>query len=78
MTKSLALGADAVFIISTDLVALGDNDPELEEGYQELGATAGPYEDWLKGQNLTSISTQDPENEKKLDPVLAGSHWPTI
>ena len=54
------------------MVALGDNDPELEEEYQKLGTTAGAYDDWHEGQDPAGISTQDPELGKRLDPVLAG------
>lgn len=72
VAKALALGADAVSIGTAALVALGDNDPELEEEYQKLGTTAGAYDDWHEGQDPAGISTQDPELSKRLDPVLAG------
>ena len=41
VAKALALGADAVSIGTAALVALGDNDPALEEEYRKLGTTAG-------------------------------------
>ena len=72
VAKALALGADAVSIGTAALVALGDNDPELEEEYRKLGTTAGSYDDWHEGQDPAGISTQDPELSKRLDPVLAG------
>ena len=72
VAKALALGADAVSIGTAALVALGDNDPELEEEYRKLGTTAGAYDDWHEGQDPAGISTQDPELAKRLDPVLAG------
>jgi len=72
VAKALALGADAVSIGTAALVALGDNNPELEEEYQKLGTTAGAYDDWHEGQDPAGISTQDPELSKRLDPVLAG------
>jgi len=72
VAKALALGADAVSIGTAALVALGDNDPELEEEYRKLGTTAGAYDDWHEGQDPAGISTQDPELYKRLDPVLAG------
>ena len=72
VAKALALGADAVSIGTAALVALGDNDPELEEEYQKLGTTAGAYDDWHEGQDPAGISTQDLELSKRLDPVLAG------
>ena len=72
VAKALALGADAVSIGTAAMVALGDNDPALEEEYQKLGTTAGAYDDWHEGQDPAGISTQDPELSKRLDPVLAG------
>jgi len=72
VAKALALGADAVSIGTAALVALGDNDPELEAEYRKLGTTAGAYDDWHEGQDPAGISTQDPELSKRLDPVLAG------
>ena len=45
VAKALALGADAVSIGTAALVALGDNDPELEEQYRKLGTTAAAYDD---------------------------------
>src|SRR6266568_3489436 len=39
--KALALGADAVAIGVAALIALGDNAPELDEAYRELGSAAG-------------------------------------
>ena len=70
--KALALGADAVSIGTAAMVALGDNDPALEEEYQKLGTTAGAYDDWHEGLDPAGISTQDPELSKRLDPVKAG------
>jgi len=72
VAKALALGADAVSIGTAALVALGDNDPELEDEYWKLGTTSGAYDDWHEGQDPAGISTQDPELSKRLDPVLAG------
>ncbi len=72
VAKAMALGADAVSIGSAALVALGDNDPALEEEYQKLGTTAGAYDDWQLGLDPAGISTQDPELAKRLDPVAAG------
>ena len=69
VAKALALGADAVSIGTAAMVALGDNDPELEKEYQKLGTTAGAYDDWHEGQDPAGISTQDPELSKRLDPV---------
>ncbi|MEM9668779.1 MAG: FMN-binding glutamate synthase family protein [Pseudomonadota bacterium] len=72
VTKALALGADAVAIGSAALIALGDNHPDLEAEYQELGSTAGAYDDWHQGQDPAGITTQNPELAARLDPVAAG------
>jgi glutamate synthase domain-containing protein 2 len=72
VAKALALGADAVSIGSAALVAIGDNDPELEAHYQALGTTAGAYDDWHEGRDPAGITTQDPELAKRLDPILGG------
>jgi glutamate synthase domain-containing protein 2 len=72
VAKALALGADAVAIGSAALVALGDNDPALEEEYNKLGTTAGAYDDWHEGRCPAGITTQDPELAMRLDPVRAG------
>ncbi|MBV9735389.1 MAG: FMN-binding glutamate synthase family protein [Acidisphaera sp.] len=72
MAKALALGADAVSIGTAALIALGDNDPALEQEYQKLGTTAGAYDDWHEGRDPAGITTQDPELFARLDPVLAG------
>ena len=61
VAKALALGADAVSIGTAALVALGDNDPHLEDEYQKLGTTAGAYDDWHEGRDPAGITTQDPE-----------------
>ena len=72
VAKAIALGADAVSIGTAALVALGDNDPALEEEYQKLGTTAGAYDDWHEGQDPAGINTQDPDLSSRLDPVLGG------
>ncbi|MCF2522450.1 FMN-binding glutamate synthase family protein [Bradyrhizobium sp. G127] len=72
VAKALALGADAVAIGTAALVALGDNDPVHETEYQELGTTAGAYDDWHEGRDPAGITTQDPALAARLDPVKAG------
>ncbi len=72
VAKALALGADAVSIGTAALVALGDNDPALEEEYRKLGTTAGCYDDWHEGRDPAGITTQDPALAARLDPALAG------
>ncbi|MDR2373584.1 MAG: FMN-binding glutamate synthase family protein [Bifidobacteriaceae bacterium] len=72
VAKALALGADAVSIGTAALIALGDNDPALEDEYRKIGSAAGYYDDWQAGQDPAGITTQDPELSKRLDPVAAG------
>ncbi len=72
VAKALALGADAVSIGTAAMIALGDNDPKWEEEYNALGTTAGAYDDWQEGKDPAGITTQDPELEARLDPILGG------
>jgi len=72
VAKCLALGADAVSIGTAALVALGDNDPTYEHEYNQLGTTAGAYDDWHEGNDPAGITTQVPELAARLDPVKAG------
>jgi len=72
VAKAIALGADAVSIGSAALIALGDNRPDLAEDYAKLGTAPGFYEDWQAGNDPAGITTQDPELEKRLDPIAAG------
>jgi len=70
--KALALGADAVSIGVAALIALGDNAPELDADYAEIGSAAGFYDDWQDGRDPAGITTQDPALASRLDPVAAG------
>jgi len=72
VAKAMALGADAVAIGTAALIALGDNDPDLEAEYQKLGTTAGAYDDWHEGKDPAGITTQDPELYNRFDPVKGG------
>jgi methylamine---glutamate N-methyltransferase subunit C len=72
MAKALALGADAVAIGTAALIALGDNNPALEEEYQKLGTTFGAYDDWHEGRDPAGITTQDPLLAARLDPIAGG------
>ena len=72
VAKALALGADAVSIGTAALIALGDNDPHLEDEYRALGTTAGAYDDWHEGRDPAGITTQDPVLSARLDPIAAG------
>lgn len=72
VAKALALGADAVSIGTAALIALGDNDPRLDEEYRKIGSAAGFYDDYQDGRDPAGISTQDPELAARLDPVAGG------
>ncbi|MBO6805083.1 MAG: FMN-binding glutamate synthase family protein, partial [Thalassospira sp.] len=72
VAKALALGADAVSIGTAALVAIGDNDPKWEAEYNELGTTAGAYDDWHEGRDPAGITTQDADLMKRVDPIAAG------
>jgi len=72
VAKALALGADAVSIGVAALIALGDNAPELESEYEEIGSSAGFYDDWQAGRDPAGISTQEPELAARFDPELGG------
>ena len=72
VAKCLALGADAVSIGTAALIALGDNDPHLEDEYRALGTTAGAYDDWHEGRDPAGITTQDPVLSARLDPIAGG------
>ena len=81
VAKALALGADAVAIGQGILVALGCNAETYVqdgvhhsalEGYEELGSSAGYYDDWHEGRDPVGISTQDDELSARFDPELGG------
>lgn len=72
VAKSLALGADAVSIGTAALIAIGDNNPELDDDYRALGSAAGFWEDFQDGTDPAGITTQTEELTRRLDPVLAG------
>ena len=68
VAKALALGADAVSIGVAALIALGDNSPEHDDEYRELGSAAGFYDDWQAGRDPAGISTQEDELAARFDP----------
>jgi glutamate synthase domain-containing protein 2 len=70
--KALALGADAVSIGVAALIALGDNAPEHDADYRQIGSAAGYYDDWHEGRDPVGISTQDDELAARFDPVHGG------
>src|SRR5436190_2161057 len=72
VAKALALGADAVSIGVAALIALGDNSPEYEDQYRQIGSSAGFYDDWQAGRDPVGISTQDDELAARFDPVVGG------
>src|SRR3954452_8261035 len=72
VAKALALGADAVSIGTAALIAMGDNSPEYEDQYEEIGSSAGFYDDWQAGRDPVGISTQEDELAARFDPVVGG------
>src|SRR5712675_2244793 len=72
VAKALALGADAVSIGVAALIALGDNAPEHDAGYREIGSASGYYDDYQAGRDPAGISTQDEELAARFDPILGG------
>jgi methylamine---glutamate N-methyltransferase subunit C len=72
VAKALAMGADAVSIGVAALIALGDNNPMLDEEYRKVGSAAGYYDDWQAGNDPAGITTQNDELAARLDPVLGG------
>ena len=72
VAKALAMGADAVSIGTAALIALGDQDPSLDQEYQNAGSAAGFWEDYQAGNDPAGITTQDPALAARLDPAVAG------
>jgi glutamate synthase domain-containing protein 2 len=72
VAKALAMGADAVSIGTAAMIALGDNSPKFEKEYNDLGTSAGYYDDYQDGLDPSGISTQDPVLSSRLDPELGG------
>jgi glutamate synthase domain-containing protein 2 len=72
VAKALALGADAVSIGTAALVAMGDNAPEFQKDYEQIGSAAGFYDDWHAGLDPVGISTQDDDLAARFDPELGG------
>jgi glutamate synthase domain-containing protein 2 len=65
--KCLALGADAVMIGTSALIALGCNSPRYIDGYEALGTSPGRCHHCHTGLCPVGITTQDPELESRLD-----------
>ena len=72
VAKALALGADAVSIGSSALIALGDNDTKWESDYNRLGTTASAFQDLHEGKDPSGINTHAPQLIKRVDPIKAG------
>src|SRR5256885_2078004 len=58
VAKALALGAGAVSIGTAALIAMGDNAPEHDDEYREIGSSAGFYDDWQACCDPVGISSQ--------------------
>src|SRR5437667_2057135 len=72
VAKALALGADAVSIGTGVVIAMGDNSPEYDEEYRQIGSASGFYDDWQAGRDPVGISTQDPKLAARFDPIVGG------
>ena len=72
VAKALALGADAVSIGVAALIALGDNAPELEDEYRQIGSAAGFYDDWQAGRDPPGSRRRTTSSPRAFDPVLGG------
>jgi glutamate synthase domain-containing protein 2 len=72
VAKALAMGADAVSIGTAALIALGDNAPKHQAEYEKVGSAAGFFDRYEAGNDPAGITTQDPELQKRLDPLEGG------
>ena len=72
VAKAIALGADAVSIGTAALIALGDNNPDLEDEYKKIGTKPGFYDEWQAGNDPAGITTQDEKLSSRLDPQIGG------
>ena len=72
VAKAIALGADAVSIGTAALIALGDNNPDLEDEYKKIGTKPGFYDEWQAGNDPAGITTQDEKLASRLDPHIGG------
>ena len=72
VAKALAMGADAVSIGTSALIALNCNAPVHDADYAALGTAAGYCHHCQTGRCPVGITTQDPALEQRLDPVAGG------
>ncbi len=68
VAKALALGADAVSLGTSVMMALGCNMPIYEDDYRALGTAPGFCHLCHTGRCPVGVATQDPELEARLDP----------
>ncbi len=66
--KCLALGADAVMVGNSSMVALGCNSPRYEQDFRKLGTSPGACHHCHTGLCPVGIATQDPHLESRMDP----------
>ncbi len=66
--KCLALGADAVMIGNSAMIAMGCNSPRYIEDYRKLGTSPGACHHCHTGLCPVGVATQDPELEKRMNP----------
>ena len=72
VAKAIALGADAIAIGHSAMMALNCNRDTPEADYEgEMGVRAGECYHCHTGRCTVGIATQDPELRKRLDPDLA-------
>jgi glutamate synthase domain-containing protein 2 len=76
------MGADAVSIGSSAMMAIGCNKPVYHEDYHKLGTEPGYCHHCHTGRCPVGITTQDPELEKRLPPEkgarLLGNYLKTM
>jgi glutamate synthase domain-containing protein 2 len=65
--KALALGADAVYVGTSGLIALNCNAPMYQEDYEALGTRPGFCHHCHTGRCPVGITTQEPELMQRLD-----------
>lgn len=70
--KAMALGADAVYVGTSALIALNCNAPLWVEDYEALGTAPGYCHHCHTGRCPVGVTTQDPELMARLD-IEAGS-----
>ena len=73
VAKALALGADAVSIGTAALIALGDNDPHLDEEYRKhRHRRPAPTTIAMRAATPPASPRRTPSWRQRLDPVAGG------